>query len=706
MLLKLALGNVRKSARDFAIYFVTVLLGVAVFYAFNSACDQQAVSTIGDTSKMRELLGLIIRYVSVFIAAVLAFLIIYANGFLMRRRSKEFGLYLTLGMGVPSVLAIVGLETLLTGLASLVGGLVLGYGFSWALTWGTAQLFQEEISGFAMGISWDALGLTLGVFAAIFFLAALINSRRIAATPLLDLLHADRKNQPLVLRSLPLSVGLFLLAIVCIGYSYHLLVQNGLLEPNLEFLGATLLVCVGTGLFFFSLSGFLLRIVQWIRPLYYRGLSMFTLRSLNAKLNTTVASMTVVCIALFLSLTSVCCGVGIVNAMDNSLEDLTRYDGSVRTSWMSQKEIKEAVEAGPEFNKSSAYKSLGAFADFAKDCNYAMAYGLELSAEHIGSENLAAIIDETAQINRYVNLQSPLAFKDFEALVPRSLSECLGPAMEAEAQDILIETLKLSEVNSALALAGEEPLKLQENQGLLIYNSAFMADFWRQFESGDYSLPMKDKSVAIKGVINQALETVAVPLDTGSLILPDSAFGDDALAVASVLDVKLKTSDDQNPFSQILESIYDSDNPDTWPITMVTTRDAVYAQTSGITGLVAFLAIYIGFILTVTCAAILAIQQLTEASDNTKRYGLLRKLGTPESMISLSLLTQIAVYFLAPLLLALAHSACAVSVVSTVIAIFGNLDISQTALFTAGSFLTIYGVYFLATFLIARKLSG
>ena len=91
MLARLALGNVRKSLADFGIYFLTVMLGVAVFYAFNSMTAQQGVLAFSETqSKMFDLLGMVIGGVSVFIAFVLVFLVVYANSFLIKRRKREF----------------------------------------------------------------------------------------------------------------------------------------------------------------------------------------------------------------------------------------------------------------------------------------------------------------------------------------------------------------------------------------------------------------------------------------------------------------------------------------------------------------------------------------------------------------------------------------------------------------------------------------
>ena len=305
MLARLALGNVRKSLADFGIYFLTVMLGVAVFYAFNSMTAQQGVLAFSETqSKMFDLLGMVIGGVSVFIAFVLVFLVVYANSFLIKRRKREFGVYLALGMSTGDVVKIVALESLIAGAASLAAGLVVGIGLSQLLLQLTSALFQADVAeagGFAFVFSADALAKTAIVFAAIFLTAALLNARTVARAKLIDLLHAQRKNEEMRLTSLPLSLALFAASLVLIGVSYKLLIDNGLMEPSPEFAAATLLVCAGTVLFFYALSGFLLKLVQLIKPLYLRGLNMFALRQLNAKVNTAFASLSVVCLVLFLA---------------------------------------------------------------------------------------------------------------------------------------------------------------------------------------------------------------------------------------------------------------------------------------------------------------------------------------------------------------------------------------------------------------------
>ena len=100
MLFKLSFQNMKKSMKDYGIYFLTLVLGVAIFYMFNSLDSQQAMLKVSESQRdMIKLMISMLGMVSVFVAIVLGLLIVYANNFLINRRKKEFGIYMTLRNG-------------------------------------------------------------------------------------------------------------------------------------------------------------------------------------------------------------------------------------------------------------------------------------------------------------------------------------------------------------------------------------------------------------------------------------------------------------------------------------------------------------------------------------------------------------------------------------------------------------------------------
>lgn len=700
MLARLAVGNIRKSIADFGIYFLTVVLGVAVFYAFNSMSQQRTVLAMTESQdKIFELLGTVIGGVSVFIACVLVFLVVYANRFLVKRRKREFGIYLMLGMSTGDVVKIVAVESLITGAASLAVGLILGFALSQGLLYVTSLLFSADIAsagGIAFVFSADALAYTLVVFVAIFLIAAVVNAREVSKARLIDLMTAHARTEATALKSLPASLALFVVSVAMIGVSYKLLLDNGLLDLSPRFGAATVLVCAGTVLFFWSLSGFLLRIVQSSKALYYRGLNMFALRQLNAKVNTTFATLSVVCLTLFLALTSVCGGIGIRNAVEGNLAQSTSYSATVRTTYYYYSTLEGFEEAG-----------LGAYGDFAAELGGDMAAGLAQSATAVGAGDLQALAEGGAQVDFLIDdVDDPLTIGDVERAAGIALTDVSGNgALNPDYASTPLQIVRLSQVNAALALAGAEPVELAEGECALLVDSDVTKGFFEEVARRAPAIEVGGVRLAAAQCIGRCIETTSFPTNTGALVVPDDAVPAGALTMGSLYDVQCASVDDERAFVAACEAIEASDNPLTWPITMTQGRQDVIEQSASLSTIVAYLAIYLGFVLTVACAAILAIQQLSEASDNARRYGMLRKLGAPDGMIDRALLLQVAVYFVFPLLLAIAHSACAMQVVTDVVAVFGALDIGLMVAMCAGAFVAVYGVYFAVTYFAARRLT-
>ncbi len=202
---------------------------------------------------------------------------------------------------------------------------------------------------------------------------------------------------------------------------------------------------------------------------------------------------------------------------------------------------------------------------------------------------------------------------------------------------------------------------------------------------------------------DDCLQTTPFPMNTGTLVVPDEAVSEGARILQSILDVQCASDADEAAFGQMMDAVSDTDNPDTWPITLSMTRADVFDQSISLSTIVAYLAIYLGFVLVVACAAILAIQQLSDASDNAPRYGFCAGSARPRDDLRLALRAGARVL---PVPAAVGRRlACALVVVTDAVAVFGHLDITSMALACAGAFLAVYGVYFAVTYLGARKLA-
>lgn len=699
MLVRLALGNVRKSVRDYAIYFVTLVLGVAVFYAFNSIAGQASFLS-PEYGEILGMLGDLMTGLTVFLALVLGFLMVYANNYLVRRRKKELGLYQVLGMRRGQVSIILTLETLMASLVSLLVGLLVGVLLSQVLVFVTAALFHEQITNFVLVFSGHSLVVTLLCFGVIFLVMLLLNLRSLGRVKLVDLMGAERTNESVKLRSLPLALLLFLVGCGLIGCAYWRLLHDGFPlsdvtgEGRTQFLITTVMVVVGTFLFFYAFSGFMLIAVQRFKGVYWRGLNMFTLRQLNSRINTTSLSMALISIILFLAITSVTGGMSICTTMNNSILDHTPSDATVNVVYVGDNAVTRAEGLeGQEVHGGQDFVALMAGA------------GYDLGA-----------LGDVIQVTQY-SPETALATSD--ALTIHALCAALGAAIPAGMEQSLSDTSGLSmipasEYNAYRAFLGLDPIEIGENGYLIISDMGGTLDsLFDAMLTQDYPLEIAGKTLlpATDATIHDLSASLAVSAlgsNPGMLVVPDEV-ARAGVPCFSFINVNYAVPTEEGDAA--VGDLYANFDSSTvfvengqqiaFVSTAMTATDN-WTQMAGMTGVISYLAVYIGFVLVIACAAILAIQQLSGTSDSQARYRLLSELGAPTRLIYRSLLAQTVVYFLFPLVVGIAHSLVALHVVIGLVSIFGHIDIAQSSVMTAVIFVVVYGGYMLVTYRVSR----
>ena len=186
---KLSFRNMQRSVKDYAIYFFTLVIGVAIFYVFNAIGGQAAMMQVSSSrNDIVELLNTTIFGVSILVAIILAFLIVYASRFLMKRRNKEFALYMLLGMSKGKISAMLLTETVFIGIGSLLVGLAVGIGLSQLMSALVVNLFEADMSAYRLSISGKALLMTIIFFAVMYLIVMLFNSASVSKMKLIDLI--------------------------------------------------------------------------------------------------------------------------------------------------------------------------------------------------------------------------------------------------------------------------------------------------------------------------------------------------------------------------------------------------------------------------------------------------------------------------------------------------------------------------------------
>lgn len=719
MLCKLAWGNVRRAGRDCLVYLLTLTLGVTVFYAFNTISMQVDIAGI-DEEGLAQVMGSMLGYLTYFLAGVMAFLMVYANNFIMKRRKKEFGLYQVLGMGRGRVATIMALETVIVSVVAFVAGIVLGAGLSQLMTFFTASLFKTQIANFHFFFSVHAFNLTLACMLVMFVLTLLLNLRAVRRTKLIELMGAERRNESIKTRNPWIAIAIFAVGVVLVGVAYYRLLRDGfpltatdskLQEAMNQFGITTAMVTVGTFALFWGLSGMLIKLLQSLRGVYWRGLNMFIVRQLAAKVNTVCFSMGVIAMLLFLAITSVTCGMSIANVMNENLERYTPADMSQTYVYYTPDTLgyyKEYV------NPSEADRMV--LADTTVDL-YPAWHGKDKSADNndeTGKKvNIADVAGEHVQIDSYLSYPFGGSSPSVSAgEMCKTMGEKLPKAFGGSKPDAIgLFVTPASQYNKLRQMMGEEPVSIGRDQYLLTCDmGGELVDLYTKYMAGGHALtlgghtlkPVTDKS----DEDTAAIANSAMGSNPGTVVVADELLSQLNLQpYSSSLLVNYKQGMDTTEADESIEYtvldnlLVDGKEPGSWGIFII--RSEMYTQAAQMNGLISYLAIYIGFVLVVACAAILSIQQLSNVADGSRSYRVLAQIGCDDRQIRHSVMAQQAVFFLFPLAVGLAHSFVALKVIIELVSIFGNMSIGGTVGLTCAIFLAAYGGYFLVTYLMS-----
>ena len=719
MLCKLAWGNVRRAGRDYLVYLLTLTLGVTVFYAFNTVSMQVDIAGIEEAG-LSELMGTMLGYLTYFLAAVMAFLMVYANNFIMKRRKKEFGLYQVLGMGRGRVATIMALETVIVSVCAFVAGIVLGVGLSQLMTFFTASLFKTQIADFHFFFSVHAFNLTLACMVVMFVLTLLLNLRAVRRTKLIELMSAERRNENIKTRNPWIAIAIFVVGVALVGVAYYRLLRDGfpltatgdkLDQAMTQFGITTAMVTVGTFALFWGLSGMLIKLLQSLRSVYWRGLNMLTVRQLSAKVNTVCFSMGVIAMILFLAITSVTCGMSIANVMNENLERYNPVDVSQTYVYYTP----ETLDYYKGYvNPSEADRMV--LADATVDL-YAAWHGERKSADNndvTGKKvNIADVAGEHVQIDSY--LSYPLGGSGPSVVAGemcKAMGEKLPKALEGSNADAMgLFVTPASQYNKLRQMMGEEPVSIGRDQYLLTCDmGGELGDLYTKYMAGGHALtlgghtlkPATDKS----DEDTAAIANSAMGSNPGTVVVADELLSQlnlqpysSNLLVNYKQGMDVTKADESIKYTMLDILLVDGKEPGGWGVFI--TRSEMYTQAAQMNGMISYLAIYIGFVLVVACAAILSIQQLSNVADGSRSYRVLAQIGCDDRQIRHSVMAQQAVFFLFPLAVGLAHSFVALKVIIELVSTFGYMSIGGTVGLTCAIFLAAYGGYFLVTYLMS-----
>jgi len=690
MLFKLSFQNIKKSFKDYAIYFFTLILGVAIFYVFNALESQTVLLNVSSQTKdIIELMMNMMSMVSVFIAFVLGFLIIYASRFLMKRRHKEFGVYMTLGMSKGHISKILLFETICIGIISLIVGLFLGVMASQVMSVFVANMFEADMTKFTFVFSHTALIKTLIYFSIMYLCVMVFNTISVSKCKLIDLLSSSKKSEKVTLRNPFLCMFVFLIGLGSLIFAYYkVTIGVDTMQNAQEIFLPIILGIVSTFLIIWSVSSVMLRIVQSFKKYYFHHLNSFTVRQISSKINTTVISMSVITIMLFVTICVLSSALSIKNSMTYNLKTLAPMDI----------QIVKRMDLDHKKNLSGNF-----YSDYMSENDFI--------------DTKLSIVDSLKQ----ANFDSSKYFQDvydfYTYEIPDvTIETTLGnayPSMKEKYPYMQFKTLErfvhLSDYNRLAELYHKPTFSLEDHEYILV------ADYTSVFDIREAGL-FENTPIVIDGISyypkyqecqDGFLEMSSGHINTGLFVLPDSVNLEDYRG-ENILLANYKALTDEE--KEYIESLVDGLSKNAYFTSLkqskinATTKISIYENSIGLSAMVTFIGLYLGIIFLISSAAILALKEVSESTDNKLRYQMLRKLGCDEKMIRQALFRQIGLFFLFPLLFAMIHSIFGIQFCNYILETFGTEKLLASIVMTACFLVFIYGGYFLLTYYCSRNI--
>lgn len=681
--IKLSFRNIKKSFKDYAIYFFTLILGVAIFYVFNSIESQTVLLDVtNSTHEVIDLMTNMLSGASVFVAFILGFLIIYASRFLIKRRNKEFGIYMLLGMSKRKISMILFFETILIGIISLAVGLGLGVLLSQLMSMLVANMFEADMTKYEFIFSSQACIKTIIYFGIMYVIVMLFNTVNIGKCKLIDLIQTNKKSEKVKMKNQMLCTIVFIISAIALGYAYYMVTGgiNETIKPPEDIFKPIVIGAVSTFFIFWSLSGLILKIVTSMKNLYVKGLNTFTFRQLSSKINTTVFSMTIISLMLFVTICVLSSALSLKNSMTANLDELAPADIQLEKrvlneDWLDQGYNEEQIKN----SKLSIREILEKF-DF----------------------NIDSYLEESVEYNLYQTEE--LTFGDtlgdnwetikntYTSLIPYNVAD---------------DIMTISDYNKVAKFYGNEEYTINEDEYIIV------ADYDSMIEIRNVALKDNQEITVfghtLKPKYNECqygfVEMACNHMNSGIIIVPDDIVDDNYIVYNSIIGNYYTDSlDEQREIQEQIKNLVNNPISLEYNLPSINSKVDISEASIGIGALVTFLGLYLGIVFLIASVAILALKELTESTDNKERYNMLRKLGADEKMINKSLFRQIAIFFMFPLLIAIIHSIFGITFCSYIIETFGNEQLLPSIIMTAIFIVVFYGGYFLITYLSSKNI--
>ena len=554
------------------------------------------------------------------------------------------------------------------------------------------KLFEADMSNFTFVFSSDSCIKTCIYFAVMFIAVAIFNTITVSRYKLINLLTATKKNEEVKIKNPILCIIIFIIAVAILTYCYYKVTAGvSTMATADQILPVILLGIISTVLVFWSLSGLILKIVQSRKKIYLKDVNMFILRQLNNKINTTVISMSVICLMLFMTISILSSSLSLNSTMRRDMQEMTPVDINLyKTANLPESyqnpytgRIEEYTEAQIEDSKKSMEQTL---IDNGFDMNN---------------------FKDTVEIPIYTTPELTMGdlLKGIEDMVRMQFPQLQYDALE--------EIIKVSDYNKIARLYGNEEYSLADNEFIILCDFENMENLRNQALKQDDTITLKGKEYKAK--YNECkegfIDMSSSHINTGIILVPDDVEFEESEKERVFLAANYNAETEEE--KENIEKLFtDAEDSELYKNVLAKgldfdgmTKISIIESSVGVSTMVLFIAIYLGIIFLIASSAILALKQLTESSDNKERYMVLRKIGVDEKIINKALFKQIGLFFIFPLILAIIHSIFGIQFVMTLMSVLASSEeLLPSIIATVGVMGVIYGLYFLATYLGSKNI--
>lgn len=677
LFVKLAYRNMKRSARDYLVYLLTMTVINALMYAFNSLIFQNGLRGYFEVEGIMEVM---IGLATVFIVLIVAWLIHYMVGFMLEKRSDEFGIYLLLGMEKKDVSSLYLKENLMLGGISFLLGSLLGILFQQVVE---AVMFAMVWMEYRLHISFHGRTalMTLACFAGCYLLALFRCRWKFRKMNIKGLMDAKRQNEEIKegregARRILLPVSV---VFILVFWAWFERLQS-VLGVSVFLVGLVVTIY----LFYWGISAWLICYVRGRGALVYQGQNLFLLRQFAAKVRTMQFTMGTLTSLFTLALIGASLALMFSDYENTVLEGKFPFDVQVYSKDVSDN-FKEELEMLERHTEVSSHYVYRIYTDKGRQANTWLLANLEawgtMYQDSAGRPDKGKIEKMLLEGGVYYPYDTYMGISDYNCL-----REMLGyPKVSLEGTEYLVQ-VKPRLLGELQEIGKDLEIKNASGDGFLSCKGVYGEYFSQDGHNGaDYVIVVPD------GVLGRMepfySELVAALEGTAPLGLGDrlAAAGGDRLPEFKWDSENGFCCGSDNIISAVLEH---------------EVRDNMIPEIKYMLASVIIPLFYIGIVYVCVAVTVLSVQQLSDSAKYKLRYGLLAKLGLEQAQIQRLVRRQLAAYYLCPALLAIVISGKMILFVSRQFVIATGVPTMPGGFFLRSIllFFGIYLVYFVVTY--------